>query len=982
MHLPPPLTLRAAAVLVLPILAQNWSACKAGAPQLIMSYGFNPQTSWRECTTDGIDDSTEWFVCLSSQGDAFSVCPLDSSPPNTTATHNSAESDSSLMSFHESASYTFWGSPIRFQPCFPCPSSEFRYGTTCHSSVENVTQIFQLDQKSASNLLEVCTTLCENGRAGEYCSNEEGEGCLAHTHFCDFNNNQNEVKNEGDSSDLQSNLNLISNSKISGLNLNTPQMKRSGTCQPCPSNIDQCYHPSFLSTESSRESCVSSCEPQCDDFGYSKLLFLENGYRDSDDNNDNTENADRQIPIEIPSDYVHLGIQNPHLNTTAPLIDCTYIFRNPNVDTCEGAQGKVCFVELPKSDIKYWKLGKKAQKGGCIGIVFGIRNVRTTTGDNVACGHNSYDVLNIPILCVGKEDGQRIKAAIISSGSSGAIASLEVSIAGQACHRISPRGTTCSDSIPCTSTNMFCPFDKTVSKLQNINGWCNACPVDEFGNPTPLACYFELDDGVPRDVKFIEDCVTNCDAQIKFSSCKFCPDKLDALHFGIEDPSDKCLFCPNYDLKYPERIVPLFGDNIQCWQMQAFYEYVDVSKNSQNCQLAQSMNYICGCGGVGYAGANTDVKKEVLVWMPRAMAMLSIFGSFFILYDTIRTPVKRKKLLNQMLATLSFFDIVGSIAYAFTTLPIPEENYLYGSKGNDKTCMAQGFFIQIGTIACFMNVSISVYYLLTIDYGWKNERLMSKRPWFVMPPIVVGLVFACVGIPFYDNLYLWCNNAARYWPEIPVILAILAATTIMINICLNVRKTTQASAQYTYSRNSVQISKMVFEQACWFTGAFYVTWVPYLAMQYMWSSGKAFTNYGFILYAASSVPLQGFWNFIVYARPRYLNQSHRPSRILSRAAKPVSSLRSSMRRLSIGSQGTIEEIARRAAWLPRKETTGRVDINGNQDANQSQEGPDAVVRGSADADASIPPSHKVTFSHFSSKRHRDQSKHETNDSPE
>lgn len=58
---------------------------------------------------------------------------------------------------------------------------------------------------------------------------------------------------------------------------------------------------------------------------------------------------------------------------------------------------------------------------------------------------------------------------------------------------------------------------------------------------------------------------------------------------------------------------------------------------------------------------------------------------------------------------------------------------------------AQGFFIQIGTIACFMNVSISVYYLLTIKYGWKDGRLMTKRPWFFVPPIVVGLVFAFVG---------------------------------------------------------------------------------------------------------------------------------------------------------------------------------------------------------------------------------------------
>ncbi|KAL7461664.1 hypothetical protein ACHAXS_002077, partial [Conticribra weissflogii] len=160
-------------------------------------------------------------------------------------------------------------------------------------------------------------------------------------------------------------------------------------------------------------------------------------------------------------------------------------------------------------------------------------------------------------------------------------------------------------------------------------------------------------------------------------------------------------------------------------------------------------------------------------------------GSSFIIYDTARTHQKRQKILNQMLSTLSVFDIFGSIAYAFTTLPTPQEDYLYGAKGNETTCKVQGFFIQIGTIACFMNVSLSIYYLLTINYGWKDGRLMTKRLWFFIPPIVIGLAFAFVGIPFYDNLYLWCNNSARYWPEIPVIIAIFIATITMIIICLN-----------------------------------------------------------------------------------------------------------------------------------------------------------------------------------------------------
>ena len=117
----------------------------------------------------------------------------------------------------------------------------------------------------------------------------------------------------------------------------------------------------------------------------------------------------------------------------------------------------------------------------------------------------------------------------------------------------------------------------------------------------------------------------------------------------------------------------------------------------------------------------------------------------------------------QLLSTLSLFDIMGSTAYALTTLPTPASDELYGAKGNERTCTAQGFFIQIGTIACFLNVSLAAYYLLTIKYDWTEEKLKRKRVQFLLfiPPIVVGLVYAFVGLEHYDNVRVWCNNTAK-----------------------------------------------------------------------------------------------------------------------------------------------------------------------------------------------------------------------------
>ena len=92
----------------------------------------------------------------------------------------------------------------------------------------------------------------------------------------------------------------------------------------------------------------------------------------------------------------------------------------------------------------------------------------------------------------------------------------------------------------------------------------------------------------------------------------------------MEDKADQCYFCPNNDVEYPDKIVPLFGENITCSMVDTFFKRMEVHKDSQNCRLVRSMNYLCGCSGTGYAGANTPTKQVVLVWLPRVSAILSI----------------------------------------------------------------------------------------------------------------------------------------------------------------------------------------------------------------------------------------------------------------------------------------------------------------------------------------------------------------------
>ncbi|KAL3779349.1 hypothetical protein HJC23_007479 [Cyclotella cryptica] len=586
----------------------------------------------------------------------------------------------------------------------------------------------------------------------------------------------------------------------------------SGSCQECPLDVDECYQEGFVSTELGKKECVK-CSLECVSLSASQVA--SNGK-------------------EIPSNAIDAITSSMlEFNVTGSLKDCSGLILD-EVDVCEGAAGHICLVEDYTFDTLFWQLTDKAEKSGCLAVIMFADYENFP--DNEPCrARHSYDQLDIPFVCISYDEGTLLMKEHIDSES---ITDVSTNYLGLMCFADFPR-------------------------------WCEHCTED------PLFCYFDPVGGFPRTPEFISSCVESCNAEVSFGRCKFCPNALTGSNLmggslDIDAGHAQCSFCPNNDVLYRHRKVPLFGTEISCWQMQAFFQRIKYSEDSVNCKLSQSFNHICGCTGTEYAGANSTAKQAALVWLPRVMAVLSIMGSCFIIYDTTRVRERRSKLLYQLLITLSIFDILGSIAYAFTSLPTPVEDYIYGSKGNDATCIAQGFFIQLGTTACFINSSLSVYYYMTIIHGCSEDALKKKRFAFFVPPILVGLSFAFAGIPWYYDMLIWCNNTGNWWPEIPVIISIVLATAVMGAVCVGVFKTERASRRYSSNANTISI--MVVKQSLLFIGAFYIAWVPYLALQFMWASGRAFSSYGFVLFAASSVPLQGFLNCIVYMKPRYLKR--------------------------------------------------------------------------------------------------------------
>jgi hypothetical protein len=157
-------------------------------------------------------------------------------------------------------------------------------------------------------------------------------------------------------------------------------------------------------------------------------------------------------------------------------------------------------------------------------------------------------------------------------------------------------GDVCSKNLSCRNENEYCDYRKTVYDREYVEGWCGSCPTFKTGEPDPAGCFFDRGSGSNvKGAAQVESCASSCMAELSFDECKLCPDSITAFDFGVESKDDQCHFCPSNDIKYPNRLVPLFGPDVTCLNMQAFFERLEVHKDSNNCLLAQKANHICGC---------------------------------------------------------------------------------------------------------------------------------------------------------------------------------------------------------------------------------------------------------------------------------------------------------------------------------------------------------------------------------------------------
>mmetsp|Transcript_5177 Transcript_5177/g.10840 ORF Transcript_5177/g.10840 Transcript_5177/m.10840 type:complete len:405 (+) Transcript_5177:173-1387(+) len=314
----------------------------------------------------------------------------------------------------------------------------------------------------------------------------------------------------------------------------------------------------------------------------------------------------------------------------------------------------------------------------------------------------------------------------------------------------------------------------------------------------------------------------------------------------------------------------------------------------------------------------SEEQEWLLSNIPHVTGALSILGSAFIVYDVASDRNKWFSTYHRLMFGMGSLDFVGSCALALSTLPMPGESGKY-SFGNPATCTVQGFFVHFNIASPLYNLTLSIYFLLTVTYKWAKDDIKKKvEIWLHLFPFLWAFVTALVVLTrkgFNDaNLWCWIRTAPTgcqddpyiecdrcpyctqyyqwYFFYIPLWVAmagIIVAMGILIN---SVRKTEKNAAKWRPSsvidqveregrtpranaaiieerrkkRKARRMTRMVTAQALKYSFALLLTWSPGSLNRFLQRRGDSY--FWVMLLHVIFVPMQGLLNCIVYTEPR------------------------------------------------------------------------------------------------------------------
>jgi hypothetical protein len=257
-----------------------------------------------------------------------------------------------------------------------------------------------------------------------------------------------------------------------------------------------------------------------------------------------------------------------------------------------------------------------------------------------------------------------------------------------------------------------------------------------------------------------------------------------------------------------------------------------------------------------------DTQHIAAALCPKFTAMASVAGSSLIIRDLIQVRKDKSDALNtrhRLLAGMSVCDILSSSALFLTSWPIPEDMpKAVWNVGNQQTCSAQGFFIQLSIGTVIYNACLALYYLLVVRYGWKNEYLAKRvEPWmhFVATAFALITSVAALALDLFNPAGYTCairafppfctqsyenkgpttcirgDNARVYLVAFwlgPACCVVVWLAVSMFLVYSKIRSTERVSS-HSQSRPG-RLQQRFALQALLYVGAMFITWGPMIGV--------------------------------------------------------------------------------------------------------------------------------------------------------
>ena len=322
-------------------------------------------------------------------------------------------------------------------------------------------------------------------------------------------------------------------------------------------------------------------------------------------------------------------------------------------------------------------------------------------------------------------------------------------------------------------------------------------------------------------------------------------------------------------------------------------------------------------------------KKEnwILAITSIASSLLSLVGSSCILSIIVRDHKRKlKKTYHRLLLMLSLSDTMNSLRGVVSPFLIPSDTPgAFGAAiGTQGTCTGLGFSVQLGLMSAFYSASLAIYFFLIVQPKIQPTIISTfVEPILHIISISYPLGSAIAGLPL--TLYNPTENGVGCWitpypwgclddnscvrgEKAQQLLTVLGAVPLFVIFAFILammgglyysvwKQTRNMTKRYNVvvgggqrgrgrrrqqqqqqvntaiiSRNAEKRLRQTRTQAGLYVLAFLLTYLLVGILRRIESSGSN-DNDLFALAVVSTLffPLQGFWNFFIYVRPRFID---------------------------------------------------------------------------------------------------------------